>query len=161
MKQFALVAVFALASCATEYQSQSFTGGYSEYKLAPDIAVVMFHGNAYTNAERVVMMCTLRCAEVTLQSGYHYFSALNFGDTSSRSSFTIPGTATTNVYGYGNYATANTVITPAQTVRLYKPSVALTIRMANDQQSLVSTGHSVFDAAFVSQSLKQYLGIKR
>jgi hypothetical protein len=54
MKRFAILLwVGLLAGCATEYQPQSFTGGFSDYMTAPDETVVTFHGNGYTPAERV------------------------------------------------------------------------------------------------------------
>jgi hypothetical protein len=41
MKRFAILLwVGLLAGCATEYQPQSFTGGFSDYMTAPDEAVV-------------------------------------------------------------------------------------------------------------------------
>jgi hypothetical protein len=71
MKRFAILLwIGLLAGCATEYQLQSFTGGFSDYMTAPDEAVVTFHCIGYTPAERVVEMAALRCAEVTLQHGY-------------------------------------------------------------------------------------------
>src|SRR5271165_5103466 len=108
MKYLALIGFLALASCATEYQPQSFTGGYSEFQVAPDTATVTFNGNGYTSGQRAAQMAILRCADLTLQSGYRYFTALSAGSGFSNSSFTTPGFATTNVYGYGNYATAST-----------------------------------------------------
>ena len=54
------------ASCATPYQPQGPTCGYSDFLTAPDEATIIFHGNGYTPAERVVLMTALRCAEVTL-----------------------------------------------------------------------------------------------
>jgi hypothetical protein len=160
-----------LASCATSYQPQSFTGGYSEYLTAPDEAVITFHGNGYTSAERVGQMTALRAAEVTLQHGYRYFIATGIFDQSTNSSFTTPGFANTygSVFGYGNYATgsATTVFTPPQTFNIYKPAISVTIRMSNDEQSLEPLGMLIGgqkirpkDAAFLSQSLRQFLGIK-
>jgi hypothetical protein len=160
-----------LASCATSYQSQSFTGGYSEYLAAPDEAVITFHGNGYTSAERVGQMAALRAAEVTLQHGYRYFIATGIFDQSTNSSFTTPGYANTygTVFGYGNYATGNatTVITPPQRFNIYRPAVSVTIRMSNDEKSLEPLGMVINgqrvrpkDAAFLSNSLRQFLGIK-
>ena len=108
MKQFVLLSLLALASCATGYQPQSFTGGFSDYLTAPDEAVIMFHGNGYTSAERVIEMAALRCADVTLQHGYRYFVGVSMADLSTNASFTTPGYANTygSVFGYGNYATA-------------------------------------------------------
>ena len=41
MKRFAILLwIGFLAGCATEYQPQSFTGGFSDYMTAPDEAMV-------------------------------------------------------------------------------------------------------------------------
>jgi hypothetical protein len=171
VKQLALVSSLALASCATGYQPQSFTGGFSGYLTAPDEAVVIFHGNGYTSAERVIEMAALRCADVTLQHGYRYFVGVSMADLSTNASFTTPGYANTygSVFGYGNYATANatTIITPPQRFNIYRPAISVTIRMSNDEKSLEPLGMVIGgqkvrpkDAAFLSESLRQALGIK-
>jgi hypothetical protein len=75
MRLLALFAVLVLTSCATNYQPQGFTGGYSDFLTAPDEAVITFHGNGYTAPERVGQMAALRCAEVTLEHGYRTSSS--------------------------------------------------------------------------------------
>jgi len=95
MKYLAIVGLLALASCATDYQPQGFTGGYSDYLTAPDEAVITFHGNGYTAPERVGQMAALRCAEVTLQHSYRYFIIIGASDLSGTTSFTTPGYAHT------------------------------------------------------------------
>jgi hypothetical protein len=138
---------------------------------APDEAVVTFHGNGYTSADRVLQMVALCCAEVTLQHGYRYFVGTGIADLSTRSSFTTPGYATSygSAFGYGNYATANatTINTPPQRFNMYKPAISVSIRMSNDEKSLELFGMIVGgqkvrprDAAFLQQSLRAALGIK-
>jgi hypothetical protein len=171
MKHLALVGLLALASCATDYQPQGFTGGYSDFLTAPDEAVITFHGNGYTAPERVVQMAALRCAEVTLEHGYRYFIPIGAADVSGATSFTTPGYAQTygSAFGTGNFATgtATTTYTPPQTYRFFKPGVTLTIKMSNNAKSLQPSESFMFghhtepkDAAFLRQSLRQYLGIK-
>ena|SRR5271167_1141933 len=171
MKHLALLAVLVLTSCATNYQPQGFTGGYSDFLTAPDEAVITFHGNGYTAPERVGLMAALRCAEVTLEHGYRYFIPLGASDVSGASSFTIPGYAQTygSAVATGNFATgtAITTYTPSQTYRFFKPGVTVTIKMSNNAKSLEPYESFMFghhtepkDAAFLRQSLRQYLGIK-
>jgi hypothetical protein len=123
-----------LAGCATDYGPQGFTGGYSDFLTAPDEAVITFHGNGYTPAERVVEMAALRCAEVTLQHGYRYFVLMSVADHSGTTSFTTPGYAHTTGYANasGNFATgsATTIVTPPQTHTFYKPGVQVATRMS-------------------------------
>jgi hypothetical protein len=67
----ALVLMHAMAllvsGCATSYQPESFTGGFTDVMTAPDSALVTFKGNGYTGTDRVIQMAMLRCAELTLQ----------------------------------------------------------------------------------------------
>jgi hypothetical protein len=73
------------------------------------VAVVTFRGNGYTTVQRVGEMLALRCAEVTLAHGFHYFVLVNAANLSTTSSFTTPGYA--NTYGsataFGNFATGS------------------------------------------------------
>jgi len=62
MEILALVVSLALASCATDYQPQGFTGGYSDYLTAPDEAVITFHDNGIHSSGIVGEMASLRCA---------------------------------------------------------------------------------------------------
>jgi hypothetical protein len=90
-RAFLAIVCLALAGCATEYQPQGFTGGYSDFLTAPDEAVIAFHGNGFTSGERAAQMAALRCAEVTLEHGYRYFVLVAVSDVSSNASFTTPG----------------------------------------------------------------------
>jgi hypothetical protein len=163
-----LALALLFAGCATPYQSEGFLGGFSDVMTAPDEAVVVFHGNGYTSAERVVEMAALRCAEITLAHGYRYFVGTGVSDVSRQSSFTTPGYAST--YGHvSEFGTviANTTITPPQTFNFYKPGLMVSIKMSNDERSLESVGMTINgqqsrprDAVFLSQSLRQHLGVK-
>jgi len=171
----ALLCAVLLASCATPYQAQSLTGGYTEFLTAPDEATVMFHGNGYTPAERVVIMTALRCADVTLQHGYRYFVITGAADVSRHWSSTTPGYATTHsyasAYGFGNFATASgssyTTTVPPGTISFYKPGLSVSIKMSSSETALEPFGMFFNgqkarpkDAAFLSQSLRRFLGIK-
>jgi hypothetical protein len=67
---FLAVFAYILTGCSTPYQANSLMGGYSDYLVAPDEAIVTFYGNGYTSAMQVIQMTARRCAEVTLQHGY-------------------------------------------------------------------------------------------
>jgi hypothetical protein len=164
----ALLCAVLLASCATPYQPQSLTGGYSDFLTAPDAATVIFRGNGYTDAARLVELTALRCADVTLAHGYHYFVINAASDISKHFSFTTPGSAQTSgfISDFGNF-NATTTYTPPQTFSIYKPALMVAIRMSNNEQALEPLGMTINgrrvapkDAAFLSQSLRQFLGIK-
>src|SRR5208282_3974594 len=107
LRHLILALSLLFASCATDYQPQGFTGGYSDYLTAPDEAVITFHGNGYTAPERVGQMAALRCAEVTLEHSYRYFIIIGASDLSGTTSFTTPGYAHTygSAFATGNFAT--------------------------------------------------------
>jgi hypothetical protein len=79
MKKFAFAAALALvlSACATAYQSEGITGGYSDSQVAPDTWRVMYAGNGYTTAETVQTFWLYHAAELTLAKGYDGFRILS------------------------------------------------------------------------------------
>jgi len=71
-----LCATLALSmfGCATAYQSRGFTGGFEETKLGDNIYKVGFAANGFTSPERADRFLLRRCAEITLEQGFRYFS---------------------------------------------------------------------------------------
>jgi hypothetical protein len=126
--------------------------------IAPDTAHVRFQGSDMSSSERVGELLLKRCADVTLQHGFRYFSAENWADESSTESITFPGsvdsTGSVNGSWSGNsssaYGSEHTVVRPPSTLNLNRPAGGVTIKMGNDQSALAAmTGHRVFDASFV------------
>lgn len=70
-----LVAVLVLLqACATGYGKAGFTGGYSDKKIDATHYFVEFDGNGHTSEERVWYFWIYRCAELTRENGFAYFS---------------------------------------------------------------------------------------
>lgn len=68
----------ALMGCATTYQKEGvFTNGYSEFRSAHDKFVVTFRANEHTHEEKAFQYALQRSAELTLKSGFRYFSVLD------------------------------------------------------------------------------------
>jgi len=63
-----------LAGCATEYRKKDAQGGYSEVPMAADAWRVRFDYSRFTQKQQIIDFPLLRSAELTLQSGYSYFS---------------------------------------------------------------------------------------
>ena len=73
-----LVAVLLpLAGCATAYQPERATGGYTDFRLAPNTYRVRFRGNNYTPRDKVEIFLLYRCAQLTEQLGYEHFVLLS------------------------------------------------------------------------------------
>lgn len=75
-------AALVLGACATAtpYQPQGYggvRGGYAEQRLDADRYRVTFAGNSVTSRDMVEMSLLLRSAELTLESGYDWFSTVN------------------------------------------------------------------------------------
>lgn len=70
----AVLVVASLASCATGYQANGITGGYTEKKITDSAYVVSFGGNGFATKDRVYYFWMYRCAELTLEKGYSLFS---------------------------------------------------------------------------------------
>tara|TARA_Y100000768_G_scaffold311886_1_gene246520 strand:+ start:9083 stop:9529 length:447 start_codon:yes stop_codon:yes gene_type:complete len=101
--------LFLLTGCATAYQKEGFGGGYNDMKMGEDLYRVSFKGNGYTGSDTVHKFFLRRCAELTLEQGFDYFSTVD--QNSNSSSYIISGNTTgtiqKNYYGGYNY-TANT-----------------------------------------------------
>ena len=76
--QAGLVAMLIpLAGCATAYQQEKITGGYTNFPLAETTYRVRFKGNNYTSRDKVEKFLLYRCAELTDQLGYDHFVVLS------------------------------------------------------------------------------------
>ena len=145
-----------LTACATAYQPQGFSGGYSDIQLGENVFQVSFHGNGYTRGERASDFALLRSAEVTTENGFRYFIVVQSGKDSSFSTYTTPTQSYTtgSAYGYGNtaYGSATTTTYGGQTFIIQRPSATNTILCFKERPEVAGL---VFDAEFVKKSLKQ------
>jgi hypothetical protein len=167
-----LIAIILLG-CATNYQKQGFTGGFSETRLAENVFQVNFKGNGFTDFERSTDFTLLRSAELALENGYQYFSIIDRNSWVQQGTYTTPthttttlNTNTTGTYtrsgNTGNlnantYGTAITRTTGGQTFLISKPRTSNTIFCYSERpQDMID----VFDATFILQSIKEKYGIE-
>lgn len=103
--------MFLVAGCATPYQPDGFTGGYSDTQLTPDVLQAHFRGNGYTFCERVHDFAVLRAADRCLQNGYPYFASVDDRNGTSTSVINTPRYAykTGSAYAYGNSASITAI----------------------------------------------------
>lgn len=73
---FCLLLVSLLYACATAYQPNSFTGGYTDYALGGGKYKVLVKGNGYTTSSRARNIAYLRAAEISEEHGKPYFYVL-------------------------------------------------------------------------------------
>lgn len=140
--QIFLIVSILISSCSltrhTGYQAKAVTGGYSETQLASDIYSVRFQGNGYTKAEIANDFCLLRCAELTTQNGYKYFTIISNKESS------VGTLAATNVIG-------NTIAIAGY------PSDNNVIKLLKDKPE---TNAIVYEASFMANSIRTKYKIK-
>jgi len=162
MKSRLLGTVFVailLTSCATAYQKQSYTGGFSETQLGENIFQIAFKGNAYTSRERASDFTLLRSAEVVVEKGFRYFIIVDSEKYSKTGTYTTPTTyqTTGSAHVSGNYirGSSRTTTSGGQTYTYSKPTTTNTIVCYKDNPE---GGGLVYDASFVAKSIKAKYG---
>lgn len=165
-----LALVAFLGGCATAYQPQGLTGGFSTTQLDTNVFTVSFRGNGYTGRERTNDFALLRSAEVALENGFSHFAIIDAQQYTKTGSYTTPTQATTtlntntygtvNTYGnFGNYSgntsgTATTTVTGGQTYTIAKPRTSNTIVCFTEKPEGFA-----FNAAFIIDSIRAKYGI--
>jgi len=152
--------VLALTACATTYQPQGFSGGFSETQLDTNVFRVSFKGNGYTHAERAEELALLRSAELTLKNGFTHFVIIDGQSRETHSTYTTPLQATTtgstSVYGNTAYGSSTTSFTGGETYHFTKPSTTNTIMCFKGKPEI---GGLVYDAQFLFNALGQKYGV--
>jgi hypothetical protein len=155
----AIFILILLGGCATAYQPEGLSGGFSETQLDTNVFRVSFRGNGYTRAERAEDLALLRSAELTLKNGFTHFVVIDGRSREQLGTFTTPtqSDTTANATAYGNsaYGTARTTTYGGQTFLISKPSTTNTIMCFNGKPDLQAI---VYDAKFVCNSLGQKHG---
>ena len=124
---FAASFTVLLSACATSYQADGFSGGFSETQLDTNVFRVSFRGNGHTRAHFVVIDSQSRERHGTY--------------TTPNQSYT---TANATAYGNSAYGTAQTTTYGDQTIHISKPSTTNTImcfKGKQDIQGLVYGAH--------------------
>lgn len=145
-----------LSGCATAYQKDGFSGGFSEVQLSENVWRVNFEGNGYTRGQRAQDLALLRSADLTLLKGFSHFGLLDSKADTSHSTYTTPTTSSTKFSGssYGNNfaGRATTTTYGGNTMFISKPSTENTVVMFKGKPS---GGGMVFDAVFICNSIGQ------
>lgn len=166
-----LVVILSLGGCATAYQSEGKTGGFSSTQLDTNVFTVTFKGNIYTARDKANDFALLRSSEIALQHGFKYFAIIDAQQYSKNSTYTTPTTATTNInantygsaYSYGNSATYNanaygkatTTVLGRQIYNSSKPITSNTIVCFAEKPQGFS-----YNAELIAKSLKEKHGIQ-
>lgn len=155
-----LIPTIGLVACATAYQPEGFSGGFTEAQLDKNVFRVSFRGNGYTRADRAEEMALLRSAEVTLKHGFTHFAIVDGSSRADYGSFTTPtqssATGTVSSYGNTSYINAQTRTSGGETFIVTKPSTTNTIICFNGKPD---ASVFVYDAQFLYNSLAGKYGV--
>lgn len=169
MKAVILFAVLVLTGCATQYKPDGFSGGFSETWYEENLVQVTFRGNGSTSSQRASDFALLRAAELGKQKGFQYLVIGGADYSEKHTSYTTPGTATTNTYGsvngtastYGSYtsynaygsATSTTTYNPGQTYNVVKPQQSLLVGLFLEKPEI--NGYMPLRIDFVIKSIAE------
>lgn len=156
-----VVLALTLSGCATPYQKNGLTGGYSDVQLGENIFQVSFRGNGKTSFERANDFILLRSAEVAIENGFEYFVIADSLRSSKDYTRTTPTRSRTtgSVYDTGSYShvSATTRTSGGRTYTVSKPRLTNKIVCYKDKPEVEGL---VFKATFVKDSLRQKYNLK-
>ena len=133
-----------IGGCATDYQKDGFSGGFSETQMSENVWRVHFKANGFSSMERATDFCLLRSAELTLENGYKYFAIVDENSSTELKTFTSAPQAHTNAYGY-------TTFTGGQTFTSNHPRVQNNIFMLREKTDKAGL---VYEAQFIVRSIR-------
>lgn len=117
------------AGCATPYQRDAYSGGYSEVRIDARTFEVTVRGNGHTRRQRVSAMLTYRCAELTQESGFDYFIVVDSGRDAQQQIIETSGSYSGSSTSYGGGTTTSGAYTHGQKYTFTRHSANATIRM--------------------------------
>jgi len=144
-----------LGACATQYQPQGATGGFTETQLDRNVFRVTFSANAYTSAQQAEEMALLRSAEVTLKNGFTHFVITQGKSSAEYSAHTTPTYSDTTVSSRRGKAYASTTTYGGETRVSTFPTTTNTITCFKGRPNVPGVVH---DARFVVNSLSPKYG---
>ena len=150
-----LFLILFLAGCMNQYQKKEYSwgAGHSETQLDKNIFRVTYTGDEFTSAEASIDFSLLRCAELTIENGYNYFSIIEKNTSVKTEVYSVPATYQTYSSGYG---AATTYTYGGGTYSSSSPSSDNTIMMFKEKPS---TGIP-YSAEFVAKSIRDKYEIK-
>jgi hypothetical protein len=150
-----LAAALLLTGCATPYQREGATGGFSETQYADNVFQVTFKGNGFTAQEIAADYTLLRSAEVALEHGFAYFVVVDAQRYSEYATYTTPRHTYASATAYGNTAYGSATTYGGHTYLIAKPHSSNVIACFKEKPEVFS-----FEARFLIQSLKQKYGLQ-
>ena len=148
-----IIMAMLLSGCSSSYQSNGFSGGFSELKTGQKQYRITFKGNGFTSLEKVSDLSLLRAAELTIENGYSHFLVMN-SDTDiigGPTPMAVPNSAGFN-RGFAQGYNASTGIS--------KPVATINVLFLDELERDFSTGYQIYDAKFILSEIKKKYDIE-
>ncbi|HLP07901.1 MAG TPA: hypothetical protein VK178_07025 [Opitutaceae bacterium] len=153
---FPLIVAVLIGGCATPYQNDGLIGGASETQLSATQYRVRFRGNAHTTPERAADFCLLRCAEIALREGFPCFAIVDERTRVDHTEWQQPGAYQADLRRTGPNTYQGNVTGGPTTWNYARPTTDNSIVLLGAD----AKGPSVYEAAFITKSVKARYGIK-
>lgn len=154
MKKIYLLFLLFLTSCATTYHPVGLLGdGYSEIVMNKDSFFVTFKGNSHTSSEMAMRFALLRASELTLASGYNYFTIISSQDQSSSYKYCqtdLNGSSSVKEENKSKLLQKSSFITTTTGI-IVQPGISLKIKCYSEKPDL----EDVIDAQFYWETNQQ------
>ena len=149
--------LFLIGGCATAYQSQGMSGGFSETQLDTNVYTVRFSGNGYTSPSKAADFALLRSAEITLMRDYKYFLIIDKNSfiKQTQGSMPVRNYESGTISGYGGSARYSGYTTSYQNYTFNKPRSENTIVMLKERP----TGSVSYNAQIIYNDLSSKYGL--
>jgi hypothetical protein len=151
---FALLAAFVALGCATPYQENGMSGGYSDTQLAENMFRVTFRGNGHTSQERAADFALLRCGVLSKAHGFNYFIIIDERASTSESYYQTPSTSRVSATVTGNSVNGTVTTRGGHIYAISRPRSTNTIVCFKEKPEGVS-----YDAEFIVKSIGQKYGV--
>jgi hypothetical protein len=156
-----LAACALLCACATAYQPDNWTGGFTDTDLGNGHWRVRFAGNGYTTKETVQTYWLYHCAQLTLEKGYDGFRIRTQVDLSAvdlpayASAGADRGEIVKTRGGGGGHVTYHTVYVGGSAAYVYKPSLQAEVELI--KSPFAEESLKVFDAKRMVDALAPHV----
>lgn len=152
---FSVLLPALLLGCASPYAEHGLTGGYRDTKIDDTHYQVRFDGNGYSSEERVWNFWLYRCAELTKEKGFTYFSiepARPAAPQSSRRTEEDPGLVRASYAPPGGGGGTHYVYVPGGTIRTWHKNTVIAMH-----KDVIPAGTPVLRAQTVLDDLGPYV----
>ena len=140
-----------IIGCATNYIAKGGDSGYSSMQINESSYRVSFDGNELTSAERATDFALLRCAELTMNGNFRFFTIIRDESFVEKKEIVEPSTISIKTEAVAKDSThTTTTITPGRTTSHSMPRISYIITCMNEKPNQL-----YYDAKIISDEIRR------